>query len=38
MTSPDYFKGVACVRSQYVPIAKASILITDWRWHGNDSR
>ncbi len=37
MTSPDYSKGVACVRGQYVPIAEASIPITDWGFLRSDA-
>ena len=37
MTSPDYSKGVACVRAQYVPIAEASIPMTDWGFLRSDA-
>ncbi len=37
MSSPDYSKGVACVRGQYVPIAEASIPITDWGFLRSDA-
>ncbi len=37
MTSPDYSKGVACVRGQYVPIAEASIPMTDWGFLRSDA-
>jgi len=37
MTSPDYSKGVAFVRGQYVPIAEASIPMTDWGFLRSDA-
>lgn len=37
MTSPDYSKGVAFVRGRYVPIAEASIPITDWGFLRSDA-
>jgi branched-chain amino acid aminotransferase len=37
MTSPDYSQGVACVRGQYVPIAEASIPMTDWGFLRSDA-
>lgn len=37
MTSPDYSQGVACVRGQYVPIAQASIPMTDWGFLRSDA-
>lgn len=37
MTSPDYSKGVACVRGQYMPIAEASIPMTDWGFLRSDA-
>lgn len=37
MASPDYSQGVAFVRGQYVPIAEASIPITDWGFLRSDA-
>jgi branched-chain amino acid aminotransferase len=37
MTTPDYSQGVACVRGQYVPIAEASIPMTDWGFLRSDA-
>ena len=37
MTSPDYSQGVAFVRGQYVPIAEASIPMTDWGFLRSDA-
>lgn len=37
MTAPDFSKGVAFVRGQYLPIADASIPITDWGFLRSDA-
>ncbi len=37
MTAPDFSKGVAYVRGQYVPIAEASIAMTDWGFLRSDA-
>ncbi len=37
MPAPDFSKGVAFVRGQYVPIADASIPITDWGFLRSDA-
>ncbi len=37
MPTPDYSKGVAFVRGQYVPIGEASISITDWGFLRSDA-
>jgi branched-chain amino acid aminotransferase len=37
MTSPDFSQGVAFVRGQYVPIAEASIPMTDWGFLRSDA-
>jgi branched-chain amino acid aminotransferase len=37
MSSPDYSKGVAYVRGQYVPIGEASIPMTDWGFLRSDA-
>ncbi|MFZ3083532.1 aminotransferase class IV [Rhodoferax ferrireducens] len=37
MPAPDFSKGVAFVRGQYVPIGEASIPITDWGFLRSDA-
>jgi len=37
MPVPDFSKGVAFVRGQYVPIGEASIPITDWGFLRSDA-
>lgn len=37
MVGPDFSKGVAFVRGQYVPISEASIPITDWGFLRSDA-
>lgn len=37
MPTPDYSKGVAFVRGQYLPVAEASIPITDWGFLRSDA-
>ncbi|NVO05468.1 MAG: aminotransferase class IV, partial [Rhodoferax sp.] len=37
MNAPDYSQGVAFVRGQYVPIAEASIPMTDWGFLRSDA-
>lgn len=36
-TAPDYSQGAAYVRGQYVPIAEASIALTDWGFLRSDA-
>jgi len=37
MTTSNFFDGVACVRGQYVPIAEATISMTDWGFLRSDA-
>lgn len=37
MTSPDFSQGAAYVRGQYVPIAQASVPLTDWGFLRSDA-
>jgi branched-chain amino acid aminotransferase len=37
MSSPDYSKGVAYMRGQYVPIGEANIPMTDWGFLRSDA-
>lgn len=37
MPAPDFSKGVAYVRGQYVPIADAGIPMTDWGFLRSDA-
>ena len=37
MSTPDFSRGAACVRGQYLPIGEATVPLTDWGFLRSDA-